>query len=278
MTVTPYVPSSQRWWAPETWDSPQTANGYANLSQVAPFGTINSTGDGKQLRFGWAESFWTCLTRLRYATKLRGMLHLPTLVLSSRNRKKAQEIAEILAPLGVELVSIADFAEVGEIVEDGATFAENAAKKASQPARQLGRWVIGEDSGLMVDALGGRPGVYSARFSGENATDESNNQKLQVELAGIPLERRTAGYVCSVALADPTGAIRLTAEGRCRGLIIAEPRGTNGFGYDPYFLIREYHRTFGELTSRVKHQISHRCRAFAAFAPALLKVLAAKPG
>ena len=194
----------------------------------------------------------------------------PPFVLASRNRKKSREVAEILAPHGIELVSIADFPQVGEVVEDGATFAENAAKKAAQTAAQIGRWVIGEDSGLVVDALAGRPGVYSARFSGPGATEESNNRKLMEELAGVPLERRTAAYVCSLALADSTGAIRLTSESRCRGLIIPEPRGENGFGYDPYFLVREYHRTFGELSARVKHQISHRARALAAFIPGLI--------
>lgn len=194
------------------------------------------------------------------------------IVLASRNRKKSREVAEILAPHGIELVSVADFPNVAEVVEDGATFAENAARKASQPAREIGGWVIGEDSGLIVDVLGGRPGVYSARFSGVGATDESNNRKLMEELAGVPPERRTAGYVCSIALADSTGAVRLTAEGRCRGVIISEPRGENGFGYDPYFLVPEYHRTFGELPARVKHQISHRARALAAFIPGLLKL------
>src|SRR5579859_6522458 len=103
------------------------------------------------------------------------MSALPQLVLASRNRKKSREIAEIFAPYGIELVSIAEFPQIGEIIEDGATFAENAAKKATQPAVPLGRWVIGEDSGLAVDALGGRPGVWSARFSGPGATDASNN-------------------------------------------------------------------------------------------------------
>lgn len=200
------------------------------------------------------------------------MTKIPPLILSSRNRKKSQEIAEILAPHGIFVQSIADFPFVGEVVEDGATFAENAAKKAAGPARQLGRWTIGEDSGLMVDSLGGAPGVYSARYSGSGATDESNNRKLLAELASVPPERRTAAYICTIALADPTGAIRLTAEGRCRGTIIDEPRGANGFGYDPHFLIREYHRTFGELSSRVKHQISHRARAFAQFIPQALKL------
>jgi XTP/dITP diphosphohydrolase len=210
------------------------------------------------------------LTRFGAAAKLRHMNAHAPLVLASRNRKKSREVAEILAPHDIELVSIADFPQVGEVVEDGATFAENAAKKATLPAAQIGRWVIGEDSGLVVDALAGRPGVYSARFSGPGATDESNNRKLMEELAGVPLERRTAAYVCSIALADPTGAIRLTSEGRCRGLIISEARGENGFGYDPYFLVREYHRTFGELSARVKHQISHRARALADFIPGLI--------
>lgn len=196
----------------------------------------------------------------------------PPIVVSTRNLKKAREIAEILAPHGIALQSIADFPEIGEIVEDGATFLENASKKAAEPARKLGRWVIGEDSGLMVDALGGAPGVYSARYSGAGATDDSNNRRLQADLADVPLTRRSAAYSCTIALSDPTGAIRLTAEGRCRGVIITEPRGTNGFGYDPYFLVREYHQTFGELSSRVKHQISHRARAFSLFVPRLVRL------
>lgn len=198
---------------------------------------------------------------------------LTQIVLGSRNRKKCREVAEILAPHGVEVISIAEFRDVPEVVEDGATFAENAAKKAAQPAVLLGRWVIGEDSGLAVDALDGRPGIYSARYSGPAADDESNNRKLMQELAAVPPERRTAAYVCTVALADPAGQIRLTAEGRCRGLMIDESRGANGFGYDPYFLIREYHRTFGELPARVKHQISHRARALAAFIPGFVNLL-----
>ena len=195
------------------------------------------------------------------------------IVLSSRNRKKSREVAEILAPWEIDVESVADFPQVGEVVEDGETFTDNAAKKACEPARILSRWTIGEDSGLMVDALGGAPGVYSARYSGEGATDEKNNQKLLAELRGVPPDKRTAAYICSVAIADPTGTVRLRAEGRCRGVIIDEPRGENGFGYDPYFLIREYGRTFGELSSLVKHQISHRARAFAILAPQLKMLL-----
>ena len=187
------------------------------------------------------------------------------LVLSSRNRIKSREIAEILAPCRIAIQSIADFSEIGEIEEDGDTFLENAAKKACVPARRLARWVIGEDSGLIVDSLRGRPGVHSARFSGPNATDASNNRKLQEELRDVPLERRTAAYSCTVVLADPDGNVRITAQAFCRGLILSEPRGESGFGYDPYFLIREYGRTFGELSSLVKRHVSHRARAFEQF-------------
>lgn len=196
-----------------------------------------------------------------------------TVVLASRNRKKTGEMSDLLRPLGIQLLCVADFPNVPEVAEDGLTFAENAAKKASQIALAVRQWTIGEDSGLMVDALQGQPGIYSARYSDPGATDARNNAKLQQELAGVPPERRGAGYVCSVALSDPTGVIRLTAEDRCRGRIINEPRGENGFGYDPYFLIPEYHRTFGELSSSVKQHLSHRARAFAKFIPGMMRLL-----
>jgi XTP/dITP diphosphohydrolase len=194
------------------------------------------------------------------------------LVLSSRNRKKSREISELLAPWKIAVRSVADFPEVGEIDEDGDSFLANASKKAALPACQLGCWVIGEDSGLIVDALGGAPGVWSARYSGPLATDESNNAKLLAELRDIPPEQRTAAYTCTVVLADPTGSIRASATGLCRGIIVEQARGTNGFGYDPYFLVREYGRTFGELSTRVKHQISHRARAFTQFIPQLVRL------
>jgi len=195
------------------------------------------------------------------------------IVVATRNRKKMGEIADLLAPHGIRTLCIADFPNVPETVEDGSSFAENAAKKAREVALQLGRWAIGEDSGLCVDALGGRPGIYSARFSGDDATDDSNNAKLQTDLAGVSDDRRGAGYVCSVAVCDATGTVRLTEEATCRGVIIAEPRGTNGFGYDPYFLIKEYHRTFGELPPVVKRHLSHRARAFERLVPRLVRVL-----
>lgn len=197
----------------------------------------------------------------------------PSIVLASRNRKKIAEMVELLRPHGIAVLSSADFPEMGEVIEDGATFAENAAKKASETALKLGRWALGEDSGLAVDALKGAPGIYSARYSGTHATDESNNAKLMAELNGVPDEKRGAHYVCSIAVADPTGAIRLRAEGICRGRITSEARGTNGFGYDPYFLILEYHRTFGELGSVVKKHLSHRARAFERLVPLLVGAL-----
>ncbi len=195
------------------------------------------------------------------------------IVVATRNRKKMGEIADLLAPHGIRTLCIADFPDVPETVEDGTSFAENAAKKASEVATRLGRWAIGEDSGLCVDALEGRPGIFSARYSGDNATDDSNNAKLQRELAVVPENGRGAGYVCSIAVCDATGTVRLTEEATCRGMIITEPRGTNGFGYDPYFLIPEYHRTFGELAPVVKRHLSHRARAFERLVPRLVRLL-----
>jgi XTP/dITP diphosphohydrolase len=200
------------------------------------------------------------------------------LVIASRNRKKSDEIRDLLALYRIEVVGVLEFADLPDVVEDGATFAENAAKKASETARRLSLWTLGEDSGLEVDALAGVPGIYSARFSGPGATDESNNAKLMSELSAVPDERRGARYVCNVALADGSGKIRLQVEAYCHGRILREARGTNGFGYDPYFLIREYHRTFGELSPAVKRHLSHRARAFERLIPQLVRLIAGPSG
>ena len=202
----------------------------------------------------------------------------PTVVLASRNVKKSGEIRDLLAPYHIDLKCVAEFENVPDVIEDGDTFAANAAKKATQTARHLGMWAIGEDSGLRVDALKGAPGVYSARYSGESATDESNNEKLMAELEGVPREKRGAGYVCHVAVSDPEGNVRLSVEATCRGRITTEARGTNGFGYDPYFEIPEYHRTFGALSPLVKQQLSHRARAFERLIPQLVAVLSHATG
>ena len=195
------------------------------------------------------------------------------IVVASRNRKKTEEIRDLLEPRGIQVVSVADFVGAPEPIEDGETFAENAAKKATEIARHLQRGTIGEDSGLRVDALGGAPGVYAARFAGEPSDDERNNAKLIAELDGVPDDKRGAEYVCHVALADPDGAVRLNVEATCRGRITREPRGTHGFGYDPYFLIPEYHRTFAELGPAVKRHLSHRARAFERLIPQLVRIL-----
>jgi XTP/dITP diphosphohydrolase len=195
------------------------------------------------------------------------------LVVASRNRKKTAEIRDLLTPYGIEVAGVSEIAGVPEVVENGHTFGENAAKKASETARTLAQWTLGEDSGLEVAALSGAPGIYSARFSGPDATDASNNAKLMSELSAVPEERRNARYVCNAALADPSGQICLQVEACCHGRMTREARGTNGFGYDPYFLIPEYHRTFGELSPAVKRRLSHRARAFERLIPPLIRLL-----
>jgi XTP/dITP diphosphohydrolase len=197
----------------------------------------------------------------------------PLLVLGTRNRKKGQEMAEILGDLGLELADLTRWPDLPDVAEDGATFEANARKKAAELARALHHWVLGEDSGLVVPALNGRPGVYSARYAGRHGDDAANNRRLLAELAPLPEDRRGAYYVCVAALADPQGEVRAVGEGRCHGLITRELRGRGGFGYDPLFLIPEYHRTLGELSPRVKHALSHRARALARLRPVLRQLL-----
>lgn len=195
--------------------------------------------------------------------------NMPCLVIGSANRKKGLEMAELVAPLGLKVLTLADFPPAAEVAETGDTFAANAALKATEHARRLGQWVLADDSGLCVDALGGRPGVYSARYAGPSATDEDNNNRLLEELSETPLDRRTAHYVCHATLADPTGAIRAEAEDYCRGRILFDREGVGGFGYDPLFEIIEYHRTFGELSPEVKACLSHRARAIRRLLPTI---------
>ncbi|OAI40617.1 non-canonical purine NTP pyrophosphatase [Planctomycetaceae bacterium SCGC AG-212-D15] len=199
------------------------------------------------------------------------------LVLGTRNRKKREEIVEILADLGLQFGDLSEYPQAPEVVEDGDTFEANARKKASETARAVGQWVLAEDSGLVVPGLGGRPGVYSARYAGKQGDDEANNDKLLAELAPLPEDRRAAYYICVAAVANPAGEVQAVTEGRCHGVIVRERRGTGGFGYDPLFLISEYHRTFGELSSTVKHALSHRSKALEALRPVLRRLLS-KPG
>ena len=194
------------------------------------------------------------------------------LVLGTRNVKKRGELVEILSDLGVEIRDLTSYPDAPEVEEDGVTFEDNARKKAVVLAKALNEWVLGEDSGLCVPALGGRPGVYSARYAGTQGDDEANNEKLIAELRPLKEEQRGAYYVCTAALADPSGEVKAVVEGRCGGRMLLERRGTGGFGYDPLFLVREYHKTFGELSSRVKHALSHRGRAMGQLRPVLRKL------
>ena len=199
-----------------------------------------------------------------------------SLVLGTGNAKKVVELRRLLPADRFDLQTLADLRGTDtppiEVDETGETFAENAALKASQQAKHLGRWVFAEDSGLTVDALGGDPGVRSARYAGTHGDDEANNDKLLAALDGVPPERRGAAFHCHMALADPTGEIRVTASGTCRGRIAEARHGDAGFGYDPLFIVPEYHRTFAQLGMAVKGAISHRAVALRQFLPGLRRL------
>lgn len=195
------------------------------------------------------------------------------IVLGTHNEKKRAELAALLSPFHIDVVSLGDLEDTIDVVEDGDSFAANAAKKASQQATHLGMWTVGEDSGLCVDALDGAPGIYSARYAGPNATDEQNNQKLLDALADVPDDKRGAHYVCHLCLADPKGVAVFDCGGICRGRIRRQPAGSGGFGYDPLFEILELHRTFGQMGGAAKSVLSHRARAMRRFVPKLLVAL-----
>ncbi len=161
------------------------------------------------------------------------------LVVGTRNLKKREEIVEILDGLGLELRDLTAFPDAPAVVEDGKTFEANARKKASELSLTLNHWVLGEDSGLVVPALQGRPGVHSARYAGKQGDDDANNARLLAELAPLPDDRRAAYYVCTAALSDPHGNVQAVVEGCCHGVILRDARGAGGFGYDPLFLIPE---------------------------------------
>ncbi|KJS18539.1 MAG: purine NTP phosphatase [Peptococcaceae bacterium BRH_c4b] len=183
------------------------------------------------------------------------------LVLATRNRGKVNELAELLSPLGVEVLSLDNFPGVPEVEEDGDTFKANALKKALTVSLHTGEIALADDSGLEVDYLGGAPGVHSARFAGVGRDDLENNEKLLRLMKNVPPEKRTARFRCVVALATPEGRT-FTTEGACEGIIGNSPRGGEGFGYDPLFVVPEFGKTFAELDMETKNRISHRGRAF----------------
>jgi XTP/dITP diphosphohydrolase len=196
---------------------------------------------------------------------------MPRIVLGSRNKKKLKEMVALLGDLGLELTDLTPYPDAPEVAETADTFLGNATLKATQLAPALNAWVIGEDSGLCVPALGGAPGVLSARFAGTHGDDQANNDKLLTEMAKLTGDRRAAYYVSTAVLADPTGKVIASVEGKCHGIIVTERRGSGGFGYDPLFLVPEYGKTFGELPPEVKQQMSHRAKAFEHLRPIIAR-------
>jgi len=198
------------------------------------------------------------------------MNELISIVIATRNKGKTAEIREMLKGFPVNIKNLDDFGPIPEIEEDGDTFDENAYKKASVTARILGMPALADDSGLLVEALGGAPGVHSARYAGENATDKQRGEKLLEEMKGKT--NRKAVFECVISIAVPSGPA-LTYEARCEGLITEEPAGQNGFGYDPVFFFPELNKTFAELTRTEKSRVSHRGKALGELKEEFDKVL-----
>lgn len=183
------------------------------------------------------------------------------LVLATRNRHKGEELAALLSDLGIMIRTLDEFPDAPDVVEDGDTCEANAIKKARAIAEFTGLPAVADDTGLEVDALGGRPGIYAARYAGEDATYEDNCRKLLRELMGVPREQRTARFLTVAAIALPSNGVRV-AQGTLDGVIAEEASGTLGFGYDPVFLIPELGKTLAQLSADQKNTISHRAKAF----------------
>lgn len=183
-----------------------------------------------------------------------------TIIIATRNQGKAKEFKKLFHDYGYEVKTLLDFPEIEEVPETGSTFAENAFQKANAISKVLDTIVLADDSGLEVDALEGRPGIYSARFAGEHGNDVKNNQKLVEELQGVPAEERQANFHCSLAMVGPNRE-PLIVEGKAYGQILETGRGEHGFGYDPLFFIPELDQTMAELTGEEKNKMSHRARA-----------------
>lgn len=183
------------------------------------------------------------------------------LVLATRNRHKGEELAVLLGDSGIRIRTLADFPDAPEVEEDGATCEANAIKKARVISQATGLPAVADDTGLEVDALGGRPGVYAARYAGEHATYEDNCRKLLQELSGVPLDKRTARFITIAAIAVPGEAVQVT-RGVLDGCITEEASGSRGFGYDPVFYVPEMKATLADITAEQKNRISHRAKAF----------------
>ncbi len=184
-----------------------------------------------------------------------------TILIATGNKGKFNEIAAELSDLPLKCISLKDLPAVPECEETGNTFMENAVQKARYYSQRFKLYTLADDSGLEVDALGGRPGVYSARYAGEPCDDKTNNEKLIKELTGVPSEKRTARFKCAMVLVDPDGKILADGEGVIEGIIIDVARGENGFGYDPHFFVPELGKTTAEISREEKNKISHRGKA-----------------
>ena len=195
------------------------------------------------------------------------------ILVATWNPGKLREVRAILGELGVEFRTLVEFADLPEAIEDADSFEANAAGKARHYSRLSGCWTLADDSGLAVDALGGAPGVHSARYAGTHGDDSANNAKLVSQLASVPPEKRTARFCCAVALADGD-RILASASGTIEGRIVDEPRGRNGFGYDPHFFVPELGMTTAEMPPEQKNRLSHRGRALRAIAPEIKRLLA----
>jgi XTP/dITP diphosphohydrolase len=182
------------------------------------------------------------------------------MILATKNRHKGEEIKSILKDLDIKIVPMTSFPDYPVTVEDGATFEENAAKKASEAAKFFKKWTIADDSGLEVDYLSGRPGIYSARYAGRNCSYHDNNKKLLAELKNVPEEKRTANFRTVIAVSSPDGRLFL-ADGKIFGTIRRCAVGINGFGYDSVFYVPKYGKTFAELSYEIKNSLSHRAEA-----------------
>lgn len=194
------------------------------------------------------------------------------IVVATKNKGKIKELEYILRDLNVQIVSQRDMNIDVEVEEDGTTFEENALKKATEIMKLSGEVTLADDSGLEVDYLNGAPGIFSARYAGEGASDADRNNKLLAELKDVPFEKRTARFVCVIAAVWPDGR-KIVTRGECHGIIHFKPVGNNGFGYDPIFFIPEYNRTMAELNSELKNKISHRAKAMELFKKEFIRMM-----
>jgi len=193
------------------------------------------------------------------------------LLVATRNAGKLREIRDLLAGEGIAVYGLADFPDLPEVVEDGDTFQANAIKKARQIAQATGKTTLADDSGLEVEALGGAPGVYSARYAGDDADDAANNRKLLSELKGIDPENRRAAFCCAMALVTSHGEIHEVC-GRVEGVVLEHNQGEGGFGYDPLFWLPDHQQSMAQIPLHEKNRISHRGQALSRMLPILRRL------